>query len=142
MNDRNFNLDPLWLIISNSKSNNHDKLKRVLSFFASVTPHQDGSFLRNDPLNLVGFWFPIDDATLENGCLWYIPGSHKLQVSRHFVRNPKQEGNDEPLMVFHGENPAFNDSDWVAAPVKKGRLARSRESPKLGSQGFLRGEPG
>ncbi|TRY64173.1 hypothetical protein TCAL_10328 [Tigriopus californicus] len=89
---------------------------------SEVTPHQDGTFLRNDPLNLVGFWFPIDDATLENGCLWYIPGSHKLQVSRHFVRNPKKEMSDEPLMVFHGENPPFNDSAWVAAPVKKGSL--------------------
>eukprot|EP00095_Tigriopus_kingsejongensis_P005332 maker-scaffold779_size98098-snap-gene-0.23 protein:Tk05332 transcript:maker-scaffold779_size98098-snap-gene-0.23-mRNA-1 annotation:"phytanoyl- dioxygenase domain-containing protein 1" len=86
-----------------------------------VTPHQDGSFLRNDPLNLVGFWFPIDDATLENGCLWYIPGSHTLPVSRHFVRNPAQSGN-EPLMMFRGENPQFNDSNWVAAPVKKGSL--------------------
>ena len=39
-----------------------------------VTPHQDGTFLYNDPLKLVGLWFPVDDATLENGCLWYIPG--------------------------------------------------------------------
>ena len=43
-----------------------------------VTPHQDGTFLYNDPLKLVGFWFPVDDATLENGCLWYIPGTAML----------------------------------------------------------------
>ena len=49
-----------------------------------VTPHQDGTFLYNDPLKLVGLWFPIDDATLENGCLWYVPGSHKLPISRRF----------------------------------------------------------
>ena len=46
-----------------------------------MTPHQDGTFLNNDPLKLVGFWFPLDDATLENGCLWYVPGSH----ARHTV---------------------------------------------------------
>ena len=43
-----------------------------------VTPHQDGTFLYNDPLKLVGLWFPVDDATLENGCLWYIPGKGGL----------------------------------------------------------------
>ena len=52
-----------------------------------MTPHQDGTFLRNEPLKLFGFWFPIDDATVENGCLWFAPGSHKLPISRHFERN-------------------------------------------------------
>jgi hypothetical protein len=53
----------------------------------AVVPHQDGSFLRNEPLKLFGFWFPVDDATIDNGCLWFAPGSHKLPVSRHFIRN-------------------------------------------------------
>ena len=52
----------------------------------SVTPHQDGTFLNNDPLKLVGFWFPLDDATLENGCLWFVPGSHARPVTRRSVR--------------------------------------------------------
>ena len=51
-----------------------------------VTPHQDGTFLYNEPLRLFGFWFPIDDATEENGCLWYIPGSHREPVTRRFLR--------------------------------------------------------
>ena len=51
-----------------------------------VTPHQDGTFLYNEPLRLFGFWFPIDDATLENGCLWYVPGSHQEPVTRRFLR--------------------------------------------------------
>ena len=46
-----------------------------------MTPHQDGTFLYNEPLRLFGFWFPIDDATQENGCLWYVPGSHKGRQS-------------------------------------------------------------
>ena len=51
-----------------------------------MTPHQDGTFLYNEPLRLFGFWFPIDDATLENGCLWYVPGSHQEPVTRRFLR--------------------------------------------------------
>ena len=66
-----------------------------------MTPHQDGTFLFNDPLKLVGLWFAIDNATKENGCLWYVPGSHKLEIRRRFVRNPNPES--ENLLIFEGQ---------------------------------------
>ena len=44
---------------------------------AAVTPHQDATFLYTEPLGrLLGIWIALEDATLENGCLWFIPGSH------------------------------------------------------------------
>ena len=88
-----------------------------------MTPHQDGTFLNNSPLKLFGFWFPIDDATLENGCLWYVPGSHRMPVTRRFVRRSRNNDGDSSnavKMVFEGENPAVEDDQWVAAPAKKG----------------------
>jgi phytanoyl-CoA hydroxylase len=95
----------------------------------TVTPHQDGTFLNNDPLKLVGYWFPIDDATLENGCLWYVPGSHKYPITRRYIRN--QADNPESLMIFEGEDPTANDEEWIAAPVKKGTfLPTSSKSSK------------
>lgn len=94
-----------------------------------VTPHQDGTFLRNDPLKLVGYWFPIDDATLDNGCLWFVPGSHKKvsPVTKHMVRNPLYDMSDpdcrESMLVFEGdEYPTFPEEQWVPAPCKKGSL--------------------
>lgn len=30
-----------------------------------------------EPMKLYGVWIALDDATEENGCLWFIPGSHK-----------------------------------------------------------------
>jgi phytanoyl-CoA hydroxylase len=42
-----------------------------------VTFHQDSTFLYTDPESCVGFWFAIEDATLENGCMQFIPGAHK-----------------------------------------------------------------
>ena len=42
-----------------------------------VCPHQDASFLWMEPMKLFGVWLAVDDATEENGCLWFIPGSHK-----------------------------------------------------------------
>lgn len=46
-------------------------------FISIVTPHQDATFLHTEPITITGFWIPTEDATLENGCLWFIKGSHK-----------------------------------------------------------------
>ena len=32
--------------------------------------HQDASFFFTNPISVLTFWFAIDDATIENGCLW------------------------------------------------------------------------
>ncbi|MEI8023422.1 MAG: phytanoyl-CoA dioxygenase family protein [Actinomycetota bacterium] len=45
-----------------------------------VTSHVDHSFLWTEPQSVIGFWFAIDDATLENGCMWALPGGHRLPV--------------------------------------------------------------
>ena len=36
--------------------------------------HQDATFLYTEPMTVTGFWFAIEDATLENGCLWAAAG--------------------------------------------------------------------
>jgi phytanoyl-CoA hydroxylase len=51
-----------------------------------VTCHQDATFLYTEPLRLVGLWFALEDATIDNGCLWAIPGGHKLGLKSRFVR--------------------------------------------------------
>ena len=104
------------------------QLNFIISLVISVTPHQDGTFLRNDPLKLVGYWFPIDDATLDNGCLEFVPGSHKkYSIAKQFVRNPMWDRNDptttEQMLVFEGdEYPDVPDEEWVPAPCKSGSL--------------------
>ncbi len=43
-----------------------------------ATPmHQDGDYYPIEPLETVSVWIALDDATPENGCMQYIPGSHK-----------------------------------------------------------------
>lgn len=51
-----------------------------------VTCHQDATFLYTEPLKMIGLWFALEDATIENGCLWAIPGGHRLGLKSRFVR--------------------------------------------------------
>lgn len=52
-----------------------------------VTCHQDSTFLYTEPLDIAGLWFALEDATLENGCLWAIPGGHKPGLKSRWVRD-------------------------------------------------------
>src|SRR5258708_6201902 len=42
--------------------------------------HQDEVFIPTRDRSLTGAWIALDDATIENGCLWVIPGSHKRGI--------------------------------------------------------------
>ena len=42
--------------------------------------HQDEHFIPTRDRSLVGVWIALDDATIENGCLWMHPGSHAAGV--------------------------------------------------------------
>ena len=42
--------------------------------------HQDEMFIPTRDRSLIGAWIAIDDATIDNGCLWVIPGSHRPGV--------------------------------------------------------------
>ena len=48
--------------------------------------HQDATFLWTDPPTVTGFWFAIEDATLDNGCLWAEPGGHRGPLRQRFER--------------------------------------------------------
>ena len=42
-----------------------------------VLCHQDATYLRTEPQTCIGLWIALEDATLDNGCLWGIPGGHR-----------------------------------------------------------------
>lgn len=57
-----------------------------------VVCHDDHSFLWTDPPSCVGFWFAIEDATLENGAMWALPGGHRIGPKKRFKRVVKDDG--------------------------------------------------
>ncbi|XP_074587392.1 phytanoyl-CoA dioxygenase isoform X2 [Curcuma longa] len=80
-----------------------------------VTPHQDNSFLYTDPPSCTGLWLALEDATITNGCLWAIPGSHKNGLKRRFIRDENGVHFDEP-------SPSYDQKDFVPLEVKEGAL--------------------
>ncbi|WP_426103399.1 phytanoyl-CoA dioxygenase family protein [Massilia sp. TSP1-1-2] len=49
--------------------------------------HQDATFFDTDPVTVTTFWFALEDATVDNGCLWVEPGGHRSPMRERFVRN-------------------------------------------------------
>lgn len=45
--------------------------------------HQDGQYWPIRPLATCTVWIAIDDSTRENGCMQYIPGSHRTRTVYH-----------------------------------------------------------
>ena len=80
-----------------------------------VDVHQDSTFLYTQPGSCVGFWFALEDATVENGCLWAKPGGHRTSLRSWFRR--KDEGGTE-FYIFD-ETP-FETADMIPLEVKKG----------------------
>ncbi|MAT03707.1 MAG: phytanoyl-CoA dioxygenase [Acidimicrobiaceae bacterium] len=64
------------------------------SIGGEVSCHQDATFLYTDPISVVGFWFALEDATLENGCLWAAPGGHRTGLRQLFKRTGAMTDDD------------------------------------------------
>lgn len=77
-----------------------------------VVPHQDSTFLATDPPSVVGLWLALEDATVENGCLWGLPGSHKQGVMRRFIRS------DNGKVHFEGSLPDYGSELEGFEPIE------------------------
>jgi ectoine hydroxylase-related dioxygenase (phytanoyl-CoA dioxygenase family) len=57
--------------------------------------HQDEAYWEPHlTYHAVGAWMPLDDADVDNGCLWFLPGSHhgELLAHRHLGGDPLIHG--------------------------------------------------
>jgi len=82
-----------------------------------VTCHQDATFLYTEPLRMVGLWFALEDATVENGCLWAIPGDHKRGLKSRFMH---VDGGGTRFDVF--DDAPWPEEKLQPLEVKKGTL--------------------
>lgn len=121
-----------------------------MSFFAKPalngkrTPfHQDGEYWPIRPLATCTVWIAVDEATEENGCLKYIPGSHKdnrlmshevshdpnITLNRELMKTEYDESKAESLILPAG-GMAFHDV-YIAHGSEENRSAKPRRGMTL-----------
>ncbi|HZC25487.1 MAG TPA: phytanoyl-CoA dioxygenase family protein, partial [Actinopolymorphaceae bacterium] len=78
--------------------------------------HQDEFFIPTRDRSLTATWIALDDATIENGCLWVLPGSH-----RRGVIYPDREQDDERFdCTVELYDFPYRDEDAVPVEVPAG----------------------
>lgn len=75
--------------------------------------HLDTPFWSFSDRRALSIWVALDDATFENGCLYFIPGSQ----GKTSFDNPGIGKNMDAIFDFY---PQFIDSKSVAVPIKAG----------------------
>ena len=80
--------------------------------------HQDATFLYTEPISVKGFWFALEDASLENGCMWAIPGGHRNDLKSRFFRNKKGDGTEMEII----DDSPWETSKLVPLEVRAGSM--------------------
>ena len=90
--------------------------------------HQDATFFDTTPVSVTTFWFALEAATIDNGCLWVEPGGHAGPMRERFLREGEGvrmeqldampwpdnsvavplEAQAGDLVVFHGLLPHYS----------------------------------
>jgi len=88
----------------------------------AATPwHQDEAYW--DPewqYQNASIWMPLQEATIENGCLWFVPGSHEWPILEH-----RPIGGDVRVHGLEMVDTSFADQA-VACPLPAGGITIHR----------------
>jgi phytanoyl-CoA hydroxylase len=97
--------------------------------------HQDATYFWTEPMTVTTFWFALENADRNNGCLWTQPGGHNTPLRERFVVEdgrarverldetpwPTQETavplevEEGTLVIFHGLLPHYSAPNRSAA---------------------------
>ncbi|MEJ1238605.1 phytanoyl-CoA dioxygenase family protein [Chryseolinea sp. T2] len=96
----------------------HDQLFSKPAHHGGVVAwHQDYSYwTRTTPMQHLTCWIGLDDANRENGCLCYIPGSHKWGL----LDKPELAGDMDGLERFLNNDQKKQFANKVFIEMKKG----------------------
>ncbi|MBI2192711.1 MAG: phytanoyl-CoA dioxygenase family protein [Planctomycetes bacterium] len=79
--------------------------------------HQDEIYIPTRDRSLIGAWIAMDDATIQNGCLYVIPGSHRPG----YLYMQRPHGNPDEF-DFAQESYGFDESPESPVEVKTGTV--------------------
>ena len=81
--------------------------------------HQDGEYWPIRPLATCSAWIALDDATTENGCLRFLPGSHQRRELAEHHHNPA-DGLSLPLEL---DTSAYDEREAVDLVLEAGQMS-------------------
>ncbi|KAL8977582.1 MAG: hypothetical protein Q9205_006645 [Flavoplaca limonia] len=98
-----------------------------------INPHQDGCSSFTNPPSALTFWYALEDASLENGCLSVAPGSHLTEPLKERLAKGTEGGRPEFIQLrkpvwatssAHGGRGPHQRREYEYLPleVKKGTL--------------------
>ncbi|CAF3681274.1 unnamed protein product [Rotaria sp. Silwood1] len=91
--------------------------------FANPTSwHFDVTYWSFTSLHAISVWIALDDSTLENGCMYFMPGSHKVVERRYYESNntfPEIKIGKNMADIF-AIYPELKQMPTVAVPMKAG----------------------
>ena len=79
--------------------------------------HQDEIYIPTRDRSLTGGWIALDDATVENGCMWVLPGSH-----RNGYLYPQRDHNRPEEFDSAGECYGFDEGGEVPVECAAGAV--------------------
>ncbi|KAI4235479.1 MAG: hypothetical protein LQ349_003147 [Xanthoria aureola] len=106
-------------------------IAKLAGIGGEVVPHNDGCVSFTDPPSAITFWYALEDATVENGCLCVAEGSHLTEPLRQrLVKDkngqPKFEDLETPLWAQEAgevrDAGVRKDYEYKPLEVKKGTL--------------------
>ena len=88
---------------------------------AATAWHQDEAYsARAIALRSVHFWIPLQQATVDNGCMWFVPGSHLGGVLPHHVAAHRTVGPNQTPAGATLTTHAVDPTKAVACPLEVG----------------------
>jgi phytanoyl-CoA hydroxylase len=83
-----------------------------------VAWHQDDYYFGVQRENAVAScWLALDDATVANGCMWVVPGSHR----RMYEHRKNWDPSEKKGFFFSIDDPEFNPDNSVPIEIKRGQ---------------------
>ena len=102
----------------NAEFRNDHAILKPAGYGIETPWHQDQAY--HNPtfrFKTIKFWLPLQDATVEGGCMWYVPYTHGGAVVPHHYLN---DGDNESAMV--AENQPYWQANGVAVPCEAGSV--------------------
>ena len=92
----------------------HDQTLQKMPWSNPTAWHLDNPYWSFHSRNAISIWIALDDATPENGCMYYLPGTHKTS---EFDRNVPIGPNVGNLLKAY---PEWREIEPVVGAMKRG----------------------